>query len=273
MHPFLLRTEWLTLPTYGVLYLTAYLAAIFTAAAVGRHSGIPFSRTVDLGFMLSIAGEVGSRTTFLVVEWHRFAAGTITWKQFFYAGRVVLGGVVAALVFTAWYCRRHRVPFLSFTDAAFTGTALGMGIGRIGCLMAGCCFGAPTDLAWGIVFTSPEAHRLSGTPLGVALHPTQILQSLNGFALFAVLLWLHRRRRFAGETAGIFLVWTGVVRFAVEFLRGDPRGGFGGLATSQWIGIAFALGGVAWLVYAARRGQAPTLAAPPAARRRRAAPA
>ena len=115
--------------------------------------------------------------------------------------------------------------------------------------MAGCCFGSPTDIWWGITFSDPAAMQLSGTPLGIPLHPTQVLQSLNNFLLFGILYFLHGRKPFSGIVTGIFFVYTGITRLLIEFLRGDPRGAFLGMSTSQWIGIGFMLFGSAVLLY------------------------
>jgi len=260
MHPYLFTTESLSLPTYGTLYLLAFLASIFTIAHLSTRLGIPFWRMVDLGFMFAIAGEVGARITFLITEWPRFQDGTISLKQFFLAGRVVLGGVVVGTLFAMWLFHRYRLPVLPVCDAAITGVTLGMGIGRMGCLMAGCCYGKPTDLWWGITFTDPLAHAFSGTPLDVPLHPTQILQALDAFVLFAFLYWMFGRRRFDGQVLALYFLLQGMSRFLVEFLRDDPRGGAAGFATSQWIGLAMLATGV--LIFWMRWGRGVTQATP-----------
>lgn len=255
MHPLLIHTDWLTLPTYGVFYLLAYLSAIFMLAHLATRVGVRFGRMVDIAFQICIAGEVGARLTFVIVEWPRFRDGTVSAMEFLLAGRVVLGGVVLGVATATWLFRRHRLPVMDVLDATLTATALGMAVGRIGCLMSGCCYGKPTDLWWGITFSAPMAASISGTPLGEALHPTQILQSLDGFLLFAFLYWLYPRRRFAGQSVALYFMIEGVSRFLIEFLRGDERGQAAGLATSQWIGIGMVVVGAAvWMLAASRRG-------------------
>jgi phosphatidylglycerol:prolipoprotein diacylglycerol transferase len=247
MHPILFQVDDFPVHTYGVLYLAAFLVAIVVTAKLATRSGVPFGRMVDVAFMIAIAGEVGARLTFVIVEWERFAAGAISLRQFLVGGRVVLGGVVVGIAFAIWLFRRYKLPVAGVLDAVLTGTALGMGIGRLGCLAAGCCFGKPTDWWWGITFTDPLAEGLNGTPLGVALQPTQILQAIEGFVFFAFLLWLFHRRRFQGQIAATFLVLAGLSRFGMEFLRGDPRGAAVGISTSQWIGLVMVAGGILWL--------------------------
>ena len=253
MHPILFQLREFPVHTYGVLYLLAFLSAIVVTAKLATRSGVPFGRMVDVAFMIAIAGEVGARLTFVIVEWERFAAGAVSFRQFLVGGRVVLGGIVVGVTFAVWLFRHFKLPVAGVLDAVLTGTALGMGIGRLGCLAAGCCFGKPTDAWWGITFTDPLAEQLNGPPLGVALHPTQILQAIEGFLFFAFLLWLFNRRRFQGQIAAAFLLLAGLSRFWIEFLRGDPRGAAVGISTSQWIGLAMAAGGILWLWLGYRR--------------------
>ena len=254
MHPLLIESEHLVIPTYGIFYLLAYLSAIFMTAHLATRVGVPFWRMVDVGFQVSIAGELGARLTFVIVEWPRFREGAVSFREFLLAGRVVLGGVIVGVTVAAWLFRRHRFPVMAVLDATLASTALAMGIGRIGCLMAGCCFGRPTDMWWGITFTDTLAQTINGTPLDVSLHPTQILQSVDGFLVFLLLYWLYDRRRFDGQLVALFFAIEGVSRFLVEFLRGDPRGHAAGLATSQWIGLAMVVVGVAiWTLGSRRR--------------------
>lgn len=262
MHPFLHITDSWAIPTYGLFYVSAFLCAIALAARLATRIGIPFWKMVDVAFQFSIAGEIGSRLFFILVEWRAFFGGEIPLKQFLLAGRVVLGGVVVAVLFSVWLFRRHRLPALAVFDASLAGVPLGMGIGRLGCLMAGCCYGKPTDSIVGITFVDPIAHRLSGTPLGVPLYPTQIFQAADGFLLCAVLVWVFHRRRWDGQVMALFFVLSGLSRIGWEFLRDDRRGSWYGLATSQWIGIGMVVAGIALWLWTRRRGTLLTYVAP-----------
>lgn len=252
MFPFIVIDQGISIPSYGIVYLTAFLSAIAVfAALMHRMTGLRFGTGYEVGFQLAIAGEIGARLLFVITEWEQVVSGSVSPRQFLVAGRVVLGGVVAGLLFAIWAFRHHRLPIWTAIEAGLCGTALGMGLGRLGCLLAGCCFGAPTDWAWGITFHDPMAHLISGTPLHVPLHPTQILQMVADLSLFAVLLWRVLRPHVAGEVAGLFLIGAAAIRFALEFLRGDPRGAALGLSTSQWISLGMLAAGA--LVLAVRR--------------------
>lgn len=264
MQPFLFQSESFTLAAYGPVYLLSFLVGISAFAYLGTAFGFRFGKLIDIAFQFSIAGEIGAHLTFMVTEWAAFAAGDIGWKQFLLAGRVVLGGVLAGVLAAMWLFRRNGVPVWAGMDAAMTGVAVAMGTGRIGCLLAGCCFGQPTDWWWGFTFTNPLARAVSGTPIGVPLHPTQILQMLDGFVLFLLLYFLFFRRRFDGQVTALFFMLQGLSRFLIEFLRGDPRGGTGGLATSQWIGLGMIVAGIA--IWKVRSGRGLTPTRPPSLR-------
>jgi len=127
-------------------------------------------------------------------------------------------------------------------DLIAPGIALGHVIGRFGCLLAGCCYGKPTNVAWAVTFTDPAANFNVGTPLNVPLHPTQLYESAAGLIILVALLILEKRPgHFAGRTFWSFAFLYAVLRFIIEFFRGDDRGMvFNVLSTSQFISIVLA---------------------------------
>ena len=130
--------------------------------------------------------------------------------------------------------------------------AVGQAIGRLGCFAAGCCYGKPTDLPWGVTFTNIYSARTVGTPLDHSLHPTQIYESLFTLLIFFGLLLVAERKRFHGQVVLTYVSVYAIARFAVEFVRGDTARGFlfdGALSTSQFIAILMLLGAGAVLPY------------------------
>jgi phosphatidylglycerol---prolipoprotein diacylglyceryl transferase len=149
------------------------------------------------------------------------------------------------------YMWRHHMPVLKTFDAYAPGIAFGHIVGRVGCFAAGCCYGRPTSLPWGVTFTNPLANELSGTPLGVALHPTQLYEAAANAGIFLLLLWLFRHKRFDGQVLGAYFFLYGVARYLLEFFRDDPERGsvFGGAMTvTQLIALCLVVaGGLLWL--------------------------
>jgi phosphatidylglycerol:prolipoprotein diacylglycerol transferase len=172
------------------------------------------------------------------------------------AGGVFYGGFLAALFFAVWYVKIHRLPFWKLADIYGPAIALGQSIGRLGCFAAGCDYGKPTSASWGIVFTNPYSHEVTGVPLGIRLHPAQIYESLATFAIFGFLLGRYGKKKRDGE---IFLLYMGlyaVARFFLEFLRGDADRGFVFnhlLSTSQFIAILSLVAVVVLAIYLRRQ--------------------
>jgi phosphatidylglycerol:prolipoprotein diacylglycerol transferase len=131
------------------------------------------------------------------------------------------------------------MPLWTTTDVFAPGIALGHVVGRMGCLLAGCCFGKPTSVAWAITFTDPAAAANVGTPLGIPLHPTQLYEAGAELLILGfLLLWERRGRGFPGRTFWSYMLLYGVSRFVIEFYRGDSRGMvFDALSTSQFVSV------------------------------------
>jgi phosphatidylglycerol:prolipoprotein diacylglycerol transferase len=147
------------------------------------------------------------------------------------------------------------MPLWTTTDVFAPGIALGHIVGRMGCLLAGCCFGKPTDVPWAITFTNPAAMANSGTTLGVPLHPTQLYDAGAELLILLFLLAFERRGRpFPGRTFWSYLLLYGMSRFVVEFYRGDNRGFvFDVLSTSQFVSILLVPVSIVMLILLGRR--------------------
>lgn len=228
MHPILgsVPTPWgsVTIYTYGVLVAIGVLLALYYARCYGSRTGIDPDRVWNLGIYMVLAALVASKLWLVVVEggyyWHHprqiLARGTLQ------SGGTFYGGFIGAILLLTIYRRFQSIPFLPYADAYAAGLPLGHAIGRLGCFAAGCCYGKPTWLPWGVTFTSPIAAALVGTPLNVPLHPTQLYESFAEFINFGILIFLARRQRFKGEIFAAFLVLYGFERALIEFVRGDP---------------------------------------------------
>lgn len=151
---------------------------------------------------------------------------------------VIYGGVIGGALGIWWYLRKHGLPLLSTLDVMVPFAALGMGLGRLSCLMAGCCYGMPYEGLFALHF--PD-HPQCDAPANIGLFPVQIVGLLNGLLLFGLLLFLLRRRKFPGQVFLAFVFLYGLTRGLIEFLRGDAVRGlwFDGLmSTSQIIALS-----------------------------------
>ena len=135
------------------------------------------------------------------------------------------GGLILAVVVALWYIRRVGLPLWTTCDVFAPGIALGHVVGRFGCFFAGCCYGKPTTLPWGITFTDPFAAANVGTPLNVPLHPTQLYEA--GAELLILMRPARTERKgrpFPGRTFWLYMLLYAVSRFVIEIFRGDERG-------------------------------------------------
>jgi phosphatidylglycerol---prolipoprotein diacylglyceryl transferase len=243
------------LPTYGVLVALGVLVGLWISVRNSERQGIKAENAWDFGIAIVLAGILGAKILYIILEWRTGHAYGQNLREIFtidtlQAGGVFSGGLVAAFVVAAWFLRKHQMPALATCDAFSPGLAMGHAIGRVGCFAAGCCYGKPTHHFWGVTFTNPLAQQLVGTPLNEALEPTQLIESVAELSIFFLLTWMLKRKKFDGQIFGAYLFLYGIARFVIEFLRGDPGRGsvFGGaLSGTQLIAIALVLaGGLIW---------------------------
>lgn len=239
MHPVLIEIGPLTIHSYGFFIACAFLMGMWVARREAPQYGLNPQFVPDLAFYLIVSAIVGSRALYVLLDPGPFWENPLLVLQFWKGGLVFVGGVVAAGA-TAWVIIRFKgEPFWKWADVFAPAIAAGQFIGRIGCLMAGCCYGKPTSLPWAVTFTHPQ----SLAPLHIPLHPTQIYHSLAGLVTCIVLLALRSRLPVPGQRFGLFLILYAGFRIGIEFFRGDFRGVLGPFSLTQTAaGIIFCLG-------------------------------
>jgi phosphatidylglycerol:prolipoprotein diacylglycerol transferase len=240
-----------TVYSYGVLLAVSYLLGLQFARWRARQWGLDARRVLDLGIYIIIAALIGAKLLLLVVDFDQFRRSPADLMSLARSGGVFYGGLILAVLVAFWYVHKHRLPLWTTCDVFAPGIALGHVTGRLGCLAAGCCYGRPTTLPWGITFTNPLAAANVGTPLGIPLHPTQAYEAGAELLILIVLLATERRGRpFAGRTFWGYMFLYAVSRYIIENYRGDPRGTvFGVFSTSQFISLLLAPLSLAMLVW------------------------
>ncbi|MGA9996976.1 MAG: prolipoprotein diacylglyceryl transferase family protein, partial [Pyrinomonadaceae bacterium] len=212
-----------------------------------------------LGLWMLLAALIGSKALMLWTEpVYREHPLEFLSLDFIRSGGVFFGGFIGAVAVGYLLIRRYKLSWWKTADAFAPGIALGQAIGRQGCFAAGCCWGKPTSLPWGVKFTE-LGHEITGVPVGIHLHPTQLYESFAALALFFFLLRLHRRKRFSGQVILFYAVLYSAIRFTIEFFRDDPRGDIAGLttltglSTSQMIAVIVGIGATVILIMRWRR--------------------
>jgi phosphatidylglycerol:prolipoprotein diacylglycerol transferase len=260
MYPRLFELGPITVYTYGLLLAVAYLGGLQLALVRARRRGLDPARIMDLGILIIVSALVGAKALLLVVDWDQYWRNPAELMTFLQSAGVFYGGLIVAVAAALWYLRRHKMPMWTVCDVFAPGIALGHVVGRLGCLMAGCCYGRPTDLPWGITFTDTFSYANVGTPLHQALHPTQIYEAGAELLILMFLLATEKRGRpFPGRTFWGYLLLYAVSRFIIEIYRGDPRGFVlgGALSTSQFISVLLVPLSLIMLVILSRRAPQP----------------
>ena len=224
MHPVLFRLGPVTIHTYGTLLAIGILLALWWAQRRAPAAGLESDRVWNLGVYMVLAALAGAKVWLIFADWgyYRQNLGDIFSLSTLQAGGVWYGGLVTAVVIAVLYAWRAKLTFAKLGDVYAAPLALGHAIGRLGCFSAGCCYGKPTAMPWGVVFTSPYAHQLVGTPLNVPLHPTQLYESATEFINVFILVRLGVGKRPAGQVVGAYMFLYGLSRGIIEFFRGDP---------------------------------------------------
>ena len=249
MYPILFQFGSFHIYAYGFFIVLGFTAAVILAFLKIRQSNIrlSFENSVDLFFYTVCSSILGARILFVLIHFDVYRDDPLKIFKIWEGGLVFYGGLVLAILVGFGYMKWHRLPIWNVADLISPLIALGLSFGRVGCFMAGCCYGKETNLPWGIIFKNPD----SLARLNVTLHPTQLYEASMGLILFFFLSWMERRKRFEGQIFWLFLFLYSVIRFFIEFLRGDPRGFLfkNLLSTSQGLGILLAIFSLFMLFY------------------------
>ncbi|HET6854722.1 MAG TPA: prolipoprotein diacylglyceryl transferase [Pyrinomonadaceae bacterium] len=261
MYPEIIRIGSFPINTYGVFLAIAFLCAILITVRLARRDGLPSERIYDLSLWMLLAALVGSKLLMLFTEpEYRDHPLQLLSLDFLRSGGVFYGGLLGALLAGYLLIKRYQLPWWKTADACAPGIAIGNFFGRQGCFAAGCCWGKPTTLPWGVKF-GELGHEITGVPTDTYLHPTQLYESFAMLLVFVFLLWLHKRKRFSGQVILAYALLYSIIRFAIEFVRDDPRGDvlglttLTGLSTSQLISIVVGLTALIVLIVRRRRAQ------------------
>lgn len=290
MHPRLFSILGYEVSSYMLMIAVGFIFATAMGALWVRRVGQDPDVVVDLGLAAVVTGLVGARLLHVLADgyfwdyvhlctdparvawpvlqgeclgrldgiWDAEArvcrpkqADCWAWAQIWGGGLTFYGGFIGAGLAAAWLFRRDRFPFWKGLDMGGMMVPVGLGLGRLGCALVGCCFGTTGGGPLALTFPahSPASewqfrHDLLSSPFDPSLpvHPTQLYESLAALSIAAVtILWVQGRKRYDGQVFVAFLVLYALSRFGIEFLRSDDRGGFWGLSTSQWIGVGMLL--------------------------------
>lgn len=235
---------------YGLMIAVGTLLAYFLAEYRAKRHGLNSDMVFGLVVTVLITGWLGAKLLYYITIWRDILKDPSILLSFS-NGFVVYGGIICGFLGALLYCKRKKTALLPYSDLIMPSVALAQGFGRIGCLLAGCCYGIAWHGPLGITFPAGGL-----APSGTPLFPTQIASAAFDLALGLILIAVSKKLRKTGQMTALYLTCYSVGRFIIEFFRGDlERGAVGPLSTSQFIGIFTMAAGAAGLVLATRCGK------------------
>ena len=232
---------WWELPLYGVLFYAGIAAAAVVAMLISKKRNLSKFDLVSSGVYAMIGAFLGAKILFWAVSYKEIAEA---FKQYPFedvlfsiikGGFVFYGGLIGGVLGLVIYVKQFKMSFGAFAEMFSVVIPLGHSIGRVGCFFAGCCYGIEYHGAFSHTYTEVAGN----TPIGVPLLPVQLIEAACLLCLFAILLVAFLKKpKNPAFCPSVYAVGYAVIRFALEFFRGDrERGLLVGISTSQWISI------------------------------------
>ncbi len=235
---------------YGLMIAIGIMAAYAVLEYRAKKTYRDHERIFSVTFWSVIGGLLGAKLLYYITQLKEIIADPKIILNVS-DGFVVYGGIIGGILAGFIYCKKAKLRFLQIFDLVMPSVALAQGFGRIGCLLAGCCYGIETKSPLGIIF-----HESHFAPNEIRLIPTQIISSGLDFLNFFVLIVIAKRTKADGQVAGLYLIFYSIGRFFLEFYRGDLiRGNVGSLSTSQFISIFLMLIGLGIVLLAGYRSR------------------
>jgi phosphatidylglycerol:prolipoprotein diacylglycerol transferase len=255
VHPLLFHFGHIAIPTYGAFTALALLLALAVSMWTAKRAGLNADKVWNLELIAILTSLFAARLLMIAGHPHLFREhpfwllGLVTMPSLWFT----LGGILVGLLGALLYALAEGLPVLKVADTLAPAVALAFAVQRIGAFCGGSAWGTPTHLPWGVTYRSPVAYLWYRVPLGVVLHPVQLYDAAASLGVCVLLLWMGRRGRLGrdGEIAGAWLFLYGVMRFFLEFLRGDPARTpllDGAVTVAQVLAVgAVVVGGALWL--------------------------
>jgi len=243
MYPILFSFSRINIYSYGLMVALGIVLSVFLIEKESVKSKLPKDDVVDLIFWIVVWGLVGARLFYVLLYPDLYLNSPLEILKLYEGGLVFHGGLIFGIIACFINFRSKKLPLLKTLDVLILYLPLAHAFGRIGCFLNGCCAGKPTDLAWGICFPGNL----------VAVHPTQLYSVFLLLMIFLILCVIRRKQSFEGQIFSLYLVFYGIIRFLIEFVRDNPVFGWG-LSIYQFISMALICAGIICYVRLWRKG-------------------
>jgi len=219
MHPVLFQIGSLDIRVWGVMVSLGIIAGTYMARRMARREGLDPDLIFDYIIWVVVIGFLGARAWEIMFSWQNYVNAPLSALQFWSGGLSIQGAVAAGLLYTIWFIKKHGINFWHFIDILAPGLILGQAIGRIGCFFNGDAYGIPTQSWIGVIYSPGTAAYAAygATPL----MPAELMEGAGDLAILFVLLFLAKRKPFQGFLGLMYFLLYSLLRFSLEFWRGD----------------------------------------------------
>jgi len=233
MHPNLFNIGPFTIHTYGIFVCLGIFSGIFLSVILGKKEGLNPDLISSICFFIVLSGIIGARILYILANMSYYLERPLEVFALWKGGLIFSGGIISGCIGGFLYIRKTGIDLLKIADILSPSASFGQAIGRIGCFMAGCCYGKETDLPWAVVFTDKN----SLAPKGIPLHPTQLYHSLACLIIFAILMLMRKRKKYDGQIFFWYLILHSTQRLLIERFRADCLPAIGQMSVTQFISL------------------------------------
>ncbi|MBQ9828644.1 MAG: prolipoprotein diacylglyceryl transferase [Lachnospiraceae bacterium] len=245
MHKDLFSIGPVTVHGYGLFIAIGVVVALLVAMYRAKRRGLDSDLVFNITLLVAVTGILGAKLLYIIMNWSEFIKDPVSGLT---EGFVVYGGIILGIAAGFIYLKFKKAVFSDYFDIIMPGVAIAQGFGRIGCFMAGCCYGIPCDGPFCVKFPADSL-----APSGVNLFPSQLVSALGNFLIAAILIYASRKMKYSGHTGALYVALYAAGRFVIEFFRSDERGHIGPLTTSQFISILMMTAAIVLFIYYYRK--------------------
>jgi phosphatidylglycerol:prolipoprotein diacylglycerol transferase len=228
MYPILIEIGPISVYSYGFMLALTFAICTLLGLSQAKKEGLQGNFVIDLAIVLVLFGITGARLLYVLQNIKYFISNPLEMFMIFKGGLSVYGGIITAFFGGLWFIKWRKEDFWRVADFIAPYIMLGQAIARIGCFLNGCCYGKPTEFFLGVKFPH----------LSARVHPTELYMSAGAFLFFWLLIFLRSRKHLKGQIFAFYLMFYAILRFNVDFFRGDMGVVFLGMTQSQVFSIA-----------------------------------
>jgi phosphatidylglycerol:prolipoprotein diacylglycerol transferase len=259
VHPIFIQIGDFAIRWFGVMMATGFLVAFFNMNYQAKREGLNQQAISDMLIWILVGGLMGARIAYVIANWPtEFASDPISMFYVQRGGLIYYGGLIGGIISSLIYVKIKKMSALSVADVAATSIPIGQAFGRVGCFLNGCCYGKVTAAPIGVEYpinSSPWIEQVnhhlidSSSRCTLSVHPVQLYESCFSILIFLSLVFILRKQKFSGITASCYLLLYGILRFVMEFFRGDERQKISSITIAQGISLLIIAGGIVLFLY------------------------